>query len=59
MPAVFENTPPEDVELREIEPSMDYGARKYWTDVAEQAALMIKASAFLKRFEPAEAADEA
>ena len=59
VPAVFENTPPEDVELREIEPSMDYGARKYWTDVAEQAALMIKASAFLKRFEPAEAADEA
>ena len=34
---------------------MDYGARRYWTDVKEQLALLRKANAFLTRFEPAAA----
>jgi len=51
VPAVFDSTPLDEVEVQEVTPDMDYGARKYWTDVREQLALLRKANAFLTRFE--------
>ena len=55
VPAVFENQPLDEIEVQEVTPDMDYGARRYWTDVKEQLALLRKANAFLTRFEPATA----
>lgn len=52
VPEVFDQKPLDEIEVQEVTPDMDYGARRYWTDVKEQLALLRKANAFLKRFEP-------
>ena len=52
VPEVFDQKPLDEIEVQEVTPDMDYGARRYWTDVKEQLALLRKANAFLTRFEP-------
>lgn len=51
VPAVFDSTPLDEIEVQDVTPDMDYGARRYWTDVREQLELLRKANAFLTRFE--------
>ena len=52
VPEVFDQQPLDEIEVQEVTPDMDYGARRYWTDVKEQLSLLKKANAFLTRFEP-------
>lgn len=52
LPEIFAQKPLEEIELCPITPDMDYGARRYWTDVNEQYELLLKANAFFSRFEP-------
>lgn len=51
VPAVFDSTPLDEIEVQDVTPDMDYGARRYWTDVRGQLELLRKANAFLTRFE--------
>lgn len=52
LPEIFAQKPLEEIELCPVTPDMDYGARRYWTDVHEQYELLLKANAFFSRFEP-------
>lgn len=51
VPAVFDGTPLDEIEVQDVTPDIDYGARRYWTDLREQLALLRRADAFLARFE--------
>ncbi len=51
LPTIFEEQPLDEIEIMPVTPDMDYGARRYWTDVQEQYDLLEKANAFLARFE--------
>lgn len=52
LPEIFAQKPLDEIELCPVKPDMDYGARRYWTDVQEQYDLLLKANAFFTRFEP-------
>lgn len=55
IPAILADTPLDEIELQPVTAEMDYGARKYWTDLTEQIGLMRRAGAFLRWFEPEDA----
>lgn len=52
LPEIFAQKPLAEIELCPVTSDMDYGAHRYWTDVHEQYALLLKANAFFSRFEP-------
>ena len=51
IPEIFEQKPLTEIKCCSVASDMDYGARRYWTDVNEQYTLLLKANAFFSRFE--------
>lgn len=50
IPEIFEQKPWSEIQCLPVTADMDYGARRYWTDVQEQYTLLLKANAFFSRF---------
>lgn len=47
---VFDHQPLDEIEIQPVTPDMNYGARRYWTDLSEQYTRICKARDFLSCF---------